>query len=494
MTDPVSVAVLMHCIGTPNHLRALTVNFPRATLYRRTNELIQQGLLIKEGERYLTTPAGEAAVNPSTGKEKTGFDLIFENLPHLAHLPTLIHKAAALLVLGAVTARRFLQMADSLASFAFLGPPLRWKSKLAEMLLAMVGAPAECLIYCPAEGGRSLFVRRNGQGDIQTTRRILEAPLVAFDEYGRATPGVQAVIGAYLHGQREIPFENVKLELKPTPIILSNPASRKGTILDRLGVDEAQMRRLIVLDFETTTIPEEIEDKGQERLKAVRDMKPLELKAPTGLSPESRERIKIAIKAIIPLKTNLRFVDYNLVTSCIEGLTGYMSEEDAVRAGLFAYGQSLATIGFAIPGWQMLLAPEPDGPAANTTGAPVAANSFDYEENLRALHETLRANRWTAKDLKPLLDNYSAFVLLLRELGIEPKVLFDSVKQCGTRPPCRDWMRRIVEHLNAGAILMITQDTEGEEVAWSVGDVTPKNDASRAWWPEMLTVRCPKKE
>jgi hypothetical protein len=178
--------------------------------------------------------------------------------------------------------------------------------------------------FSPAEGGRSLFVRKNARGQTQTIRRILQSSLAAFDEYHRAAPAVKTLIGAYLHGKREIPLENITLELRPTPVILLNPVKASGTILDRLGVDEAQFRRLVVFDFEGVVIPEAIEDKGTEHLKEIRRQSPIDLKAPTGLSAGSRDRIKAAIKAVVLRKEHLRYIDFSMIASIVEGLTGYL--------------------------------------------------------------------------------------------------------------------------------------------------------------------------
>lgn len=474
--------ILVHCSGGPAALKPLLATYPRATLYRRVQDLVEQKYLEKRDDRYLTTEAGVGLLkNPQVEVDTDRDERLIEVFPHFKYLPTQLHWAAGLLVIGAVTARKYLGMTDSLASFSFMGPPMRWKTKLAEMLLSMLGAPAENLIYSPSEGGRSLFVRKNARGAIDTIRKILAAALVGFDEWHKATPEVKAMIAAYLHGRRTLPFENDILELKPTPIILSNPVSETGHILERLDVDEAQFRRLVAFNFAQAVIPEEIEEKGTEFLQEVRKLGPIKLKAPTGLSAGSRDQLKGVIKEVVDDKTHLRFIDFTMVGSMVEGLTGYLGEEHAVRAGVTAYVRCLLSIGFAGPAWRSILARSFENPTPTPPSAPVAENSFDYRGNLQLLHESLRTLGRSNADLGKIVDEHAALVRLLDDLGIDPGGFFDMVGEMRGSADLQIWIRTNLVRLKKGlAVLLHKEIQDGESWIWT-GVVTKAKCDCRKW-------------
>lgn len=492
--DPITTAILMHCLGAPARLKNLQQTIPRSSLYRRTNELVREGLLEKRGDRYVATPAGERAVRapePDAPVDTNIENAVLEAFPMFRYLPTPLHWDATLLIIGAVTSRQHLNQDDSLPGFALVGPPMVWKTKTAEALLAMVGAPPENLVFSPAEGGRSLFVRKDARGRTQTIRQILQALLAVFDEYHRARREVKALIGAYLHGKREIPFENSTLELRPTPVILLNPVKPSGTILERLGVDEAQFRRLVVFDLQGVIIPEAIEDKGTEHLKEIRRQSPIELKAPAGLSAGSRDRIKAAIKAVVLRKEHLRFIDFSMIASIVEGLTGYLGEEMAVLAGTLAYARSLASIGFATPGWRTAVTQALGGPAVARTApaapprVPMTSNPLDYQANLSRLYSALLATGRTHQDLPKVLDDHSALVALLRALDVPPVKFFGLARELLGDGDGIEWLRaHIADFVKFGYFVLRGGMQDGQYCVSSalVKQAKPLQLKQDEWW------------
>ncbi len=474
--------ILVHCSGGPAALKPLLAIHSRATLYRRVQELVEQKYLEKRDDRYLTTPAGDGLLKaPQVEVDTDRDERLVEVFPHFPYLPTQLHWAAALLVIGAATARKFLGMSDSLASFALLGPPMKWKTKLAEALLSILGAPAENLVYSPSEGGRSLFVRKNSKGGMETIREVMDKDVVAFDEYHKASPEVKGMIGAYLHGRRELPFENETLELKPTPLILLNPVRETGHILERLNVDEAQFRRLVAVDFAQAAIPVEIEDKGTEFLQEIRKLGPITMKPPTGLSAASRERFKTAVKEAVEDKAHLRFIDFTMVGSIIEGLTGYLGEEHAVRAGVTAYIRCLWSIGFAGPGWRSVLARAFETPPPAAAPQPASQNSFDYRGNLQLLHESLRTLGRSNEDLGTVVEEHAVLVRLLRDLGVPPKLFFGMVRETIGDAEKLGWVREILERLKKGRIVLLKKELQDGDPYLGRGYVTKAPCECQRW-------------
>ena len=285
---------------------------------------------------------------------------------------------------------------------------------------------------------------------------------MVFDEYHKAPPEVKRIIAAYLFGKRTIPFENSVLDLKPTPLILLNPLKRGGSLLERLGIDEAQQRRLIVFLLDDCRIPEEIEDKGSERLQEAKRMGPVELKRPHGLSDNSRQRIKDAIKALVRSKECLRFLDFTMVLSTIEGLTGYLGETFAVRAGTVAYARSLFTCGFAKDDWREKVDGilRPKKAAVDAVAPRGQENSFDYTRNLRLLHEALRALGRGHGDLARVMDDYVAIVGVLRDIGLRPNQFFDFVRETRANTECPQWIGELLKALREGKTLQLSWTTD----------------------------------
>src|SRR5262249_2280120 len=166
-------AILTHCCEDFRPLSALRGSIPSGTLYRHAGKLVRLGWLRRAHGLYQTTDAGLRQLSEG-GTERWG--RLTDLYPPLAMVPTPVHRALVELTWAAVVARRHLSRSDRHPFFAAIGATLRWKTSLGRFLCSSLGLdPADHVVDCGTESGKSLGIRRNGTGTFISKRELLNA-------------------------------------------------------------------------------------------------------------------------------------------------------------------------------------------------------------------------------------------------------------------------------------------------------------------------------
>jgi hypothetical protein len=361
--DDVSAAILEHCLDG-NKLAKLCNRYPQSSLYRKVGKLVARGLIVKEGDLYRTTDEGRDAFRPAT--VDSGLDRLF---PPLASAPTAVHRAVLELILCAAVARSNGKHDDHHPAFVLLGPTLRWKTWTAKMICYMFGLdPVDHVLLAHAESGRSLLTRHGFAGTTVSKRGILSAPFVAIDEFHKADEATRRMARVYMQGTRIIAHENERLEIRPVPLFAMNPL-KGDTLQERTGLDDALLRRCIVVDLEGTAIPDDLRSMGENILAEAQKAKPLSL---LDRQPSDCAAVRPAITDTLRGELHpdaADHVDEELVLQLVEGMGAFMPVETAWAVVVRDLFTVWGTLGWVKPGWRLRLgrrttghvAPAPDG-------------------------------------------------------------------------------------------------------------------------------------
>jgi hypothetical protein len=247
-------AILEYCGDGFRPLSELRKEVAQGTFYRHVKLLCTLGFLEKQSSFYRTTEGGRRAlVTASTDRTFNGFADVYAPI---AEVPTPTHRAMCELIFAAAVARRHKIRADRHPYFAAAGQTLRWKSSTGQFCCYGLGLdPAQHLVECGSESGKSLVIRRDHSGAIIFKRELLDAPFVVLDEFLCAEPSVRPSLQLFLTGRLQVPFENTRLSVQPVPLLTLNIRDRP-TLEEQLGLSAPQIRRGLIANFDAVPMPD----------------------------------------------------------------------------------------------------------------------------------------------------------------------------------------------------------------------------------------------
>ena len=318
-------AILEYCYESFRPLSELRQQIPQGSLYRHVTLLCKLGFLEKQSSFYRTTEGGRRAlVTASTDRTFNGFADVYAPI---VEVPTRTHRAMAELIFAAAVARHHRIRADRHPFFGAVGQTFRWKSSLGQFCCYALGLdPAQHLVECASESGKSLSIRRDHGGAINFKRELLDAPFVVLDEYLCADPSVRPSLQLFLTGRLEVPFENARLTIKPVPLLTLNARDRP-TLEERLGLSAPQIRRGLIANFDAVSLPD-LAMEGDRAVLAAKQAPPLQLNPPTVDGAQHQRVIVQVLRQILTPAAQSR-VDVQVVITLCTGMTAFL--RDAVR-------------------------------------------------------------------------------------------------------------------------------------------------------------------
>lgn len=448
-------AILVHAELGPAALAPLVGPHPRSSVYRSAKALERRGLLARAGGGlWKTTPAGLTVLRGPAADAADAADARLRSplgptrnvppglpIPALDLMPTPVHRSVAELVVLAAGARR--RHPRHHLSVVMAGPPLRAKTWLMLALCRLLGAdPSTSIVHGAAQTAGGLGARRDSRGGIASVRDALSSPLLAIDEFQRASAPVRRATQALLHGERALALENdAQLEVEAVVILGLNPTTA-GTLEERLGLDPALIRRAIVADFAPVALPAGFDADGEERLDKIAALGRVTLPDPprsqAGEERALREALRAALAATLDTPDRLGQLDLHALGQLAVEASAWVAMPDAVRLVLQDVLTVWETLAWTREGWRghldvALAAPgsgralagalptegrgEPgrSSPAWLQAG-PAEASRFCWESRMQRIDAFLRARGLAEpEDLAPALDLAAA----LEEHGLE---------------------------------------------------------------------------
>jgi hypothetical protein len=367
MTD-LENTVLAHLAAGPTDMAALVATRPRGSVYRTLRRLVKRGLVVQAGpSAWALTPTGEEAMAkpealPGSGPPGSAPPSASAPpaprlpLPHLDLAPVPLYRAFLELLMLAVASRFYGLRPGHHPSFVVVGPRLRWKTWLARAACLMTGVDQQAgVIPLMNESGRSLTSRRNARGDRVTLRRALEQAVVGLDEWTRTTPEVRRLAQVYTHGLIDCPDEDQTLRVRSTPLVLTNPVEGTADLPARILMDDALIRRSVVMDAAGVTIPAEVLAEGEAILERMAVLGPVEIPPVPDPSWEPRALVHEAVLAAIDVPERLALIDVILVAQLVTSATRWLPQADARRLVLTNYFMVIETLGWVRSDWRLRL-------------------------------------------------------------------------------------------------------------------------------------------
>ncbi|MFC1706808.1 hypothetical protein ACFL59_08310 [Planctomycetota bacterium] len=400
--DAREIQILRHFEAGLERVKPLLRRYPRSSVYRLLGKLVDQGLLRREGRRYSLMPAGRDALDSlGTGNVQSGWTLTLEaQLPHLRHTPTPLHRAVLELVACAIVARRHRLRTSHHPAFLLFAPKLRWKTWLAKAGGHMAGGdPTYDVIYLGSESGRSMLSRKGARGQRVTVRSALGKSVVGLDEYLRAKPDVRRLVQVYLFGELSVPDENETLTIEAVPIVTLNPREDAADLDQRLGLDEAMLRRSVPVDLTAIDIPPALLTEGEILLERMKALGAADFPPPQHPDREPRAEVKKLLLATLDCPERLAGIDVTMLAMLATAATAWLEPEQALSLVVSNYLTIVRQLGWTKPGWKDTLASANAKPA--TVESPPAVpdvdpNPLDYDAKIHAL-----ADMCSRLDLSP---------------------------------------------------------------------------------------------
>jgi hypothetical protein len=365
---PLDFTILNFLSETPRPVRELVEAQSRGSVYRRLKRLQADGWVIKRRHGYALTAAGEQVkAERDEAACLGGLGIVYAPL---TLVPSPCHRALLELALAALVVRQLTPQEERHPSFLLLGPTMAWKTSAGRWLCLAAGVdPTTHIVDLASESGRSLWIRRGPDGEIASRRRLLEAPVVVFDELQLADPGVRRALAPFLSGRRRVPVENEVVRIAPVALLTMNPGAGK-TLTERTGLAAPQLRRMIVCDLGRVAMPD-LALVGGRALDAAAKAGPLPLRPPQ----DSAERFRPAVVGLLPQVLQaevLGLVDVDLLLGLATGMTAWLPAAIAVRQTLSDFLLIVDTLGWTQPGWTDALRAFPgDGRDRSRPALPV---------------------------------------------------------------------------------------------------------------------------
>jgi hypothetical protein len=345
---PVDRTILEHCYDSFRPLSELRQQVPQGSRYRHVNLLCKLGFLEKQSSFYRTTEGGRRALQTaSTDRTFDGFAAVYAPI---AEVPTPTHRVMAELIFAAAVARHHKIRSDRHPFFAAVGQTFRWKTSLGQFCCNALGLdPAQHIVECGSETGKSLAIRRDHSGAILFKREILDASFVVLDEYLCADPSVRPSLQLFLTGRLEVPFENTQLMIKPVPLLTLN-ARDQPTLEARIGLSAPQIRRGLIANFDNVVLPD-LAMVGDRAVLVAKQAPPLRLDAPT-VDCASHQRVIVQTLRQVLLPAAQSRVDVQVVTMLCSAMTSFIRDaETAIIQVLYGVGMLAETMEWTNPGW-----------------------------------------------------------------------------------------------------------------------------------------------
>jgi hypothetical protein len=341
-------AILEHCYESFRPLSELRKQVPHGSLYRHVNLLCKLGFLEKQSSFYRTTEGGRRAL--VTASTKRTFNGFVDMYAPLAEVPTPTHRAMCELIFAAAVARHHKIRPDRHPFFGAVGQTLRWKTSLGQFCCYALGLdPAQHLVECGSESGKSLSIRRDHGGTVIFKRELLDAPFVVLDEFLCAEPSVRPSLQLFLTGRLEVPFENARLTIQPVPLLTLNVRDRP-TLEERLGLSAPQIRRGLIANFDAVSMPD-LALIGDRAVLAAKQSSPLRLDPPTvDCAPHQRVIVQTLRQILAPAAESR--VDVQIVTTLCTGMSAFIRDaEAAIVQVLYDVGLMAESMEWTNPGW-----------------------------------------------------------------------------------------------------------------------------------------------
>jgi len=406
---PLDFTILNFLSETPRPVRELVEAQPRGSVYRRLKRLQADGWVIKRRHGYALTAAGQQV--QAEREEAACLGGLGTLYAPLTLVPSPYHRAVLELALAALVVRQLTAQEERHPSFLLLGPTMAWKTSAGRFLCRAAGVdPTTHIVDLASESGRSLWIRRGPDGEIATRRRLLEAPVVVFDELQLADRGVRRALAPFLSGRRRVPVENEVVSIAPVALITMNPGSGK-TLTERTGLAAPQLRRMIVCDLSRVEMPD-LALVGGRALEAAASAGPLRLRPPQ----DSAERFRPAVVGLLPQVLQaevLGLVDVDLLLGVATGMTAWLPAAIAVRQTLSDFLLIVDTIGWTRLGWTDALRAFPGNgreggvpalPAPREQGSAIAA-PFRSDPRIQLFPAAIETR--PAKERPPMSAGYS---------------------------------------------------------------------------------------
>jgi hypothetical protein len=346
--DRLDFAILSHCVNENAGLSQLLASFPRGTVYRHADKLLDSGLLAKQGPIYSTTEQGKCWL--ANLDRHVDWDVWDDIYPPIRYVPTRQHRAMFELTTAGVAARQARVRDDHHAGFLFMGPTLAWKTSAAIFQSRALGLdPSKTIVDLTTETVRSLFVRRDGGGHMSFKRDLLDGPLICFDDLLEVQLSLRPVIHHFLSGRIVLPVENAILHIAPVPVITLNPRD-KATLEQQTSFTTAQLRRFVVVDLSNTRL-RDLATIGHHALEAAEKHPPLELPLPKFDANAYRPHIVALVRDILIPRVWDR-VDTEMLTTLVSGMSGFILDPElAIQQTLYDYATTAETLGWTTAGW-----------------------------------------------------------------------------------------------------------------------------------------------
>ena len=201
---PTDRAIFEHCLNDFRPVAVLKGPIPSGSLYRHVGRLVKLAWLEKQGALYRVSEAGRRQLAGTTSGMR--WDTLAETYPPLALVPTPVHQALIELILAAVVARQHEIRPDRRPFFVAYGATLRFKTSAGRFVCHALGLdPGVQVVDCGSEAGRSLIVRRGGDGTLVSKRALLESEFLVLDELQTADRSVRSALGIFLSGRLVTP-------------------------------------------------------------------------------------------------------------------------------------------------------------------------------------------------------------------------------------------------------------------------------------------------
>lgn len=416
-------AVLDHLAGGPTDMAALVATRPRGSVYRTLRRLVKRGLVVQAGPSAwaLTQPGQEAMGTPVTPPPPGAPAFVGPPaprlpFPHLDLAPVPLYRQFLELVMLAVASRFYGLRPGHHPSFVVVGPRLKWKTWIARAACIMTDVDQQTgVIPLMNESGRSLTSRRNARGERVTLRRALDQAVVGLDEWTRTTPEVRRLAQVYTHGLIDCPDEDQTLRVRSTPLILTNPVEGAADLPARILMDDALIRRSVVMDVAGVTIPPEVLAEGEVLLERMAGLGPIEIPPVPDPSWEPRAEVHAAVLAAIDVPERLALIDVVLIAQLVTSATRWLARAEALRLVLLSYFAIVETLGWMRTDWRVRVEEILGGGEEPMAEAPVEEVvedveplDLDYEARLMSVDRALQDAGVELADLPALLADGAA--------------------------------------------------------------------------------------
>ncbi|HEY3325015.1 MAG TPA: helix-turn-helix domain-containing protein [Planctomycetota bacterium] len=357
-SDPTDMRVLQAATEASSlESLAATTGIPRSTVHRHLLSLVENGSMLKIGHAYRVSQAGQE-LGGRRRVSKLPPPHLDDQWPWLRLFPTPVHRAAAILVLVLMIARRDNLVEDMHVSLILCGPTQRLKSWLVKVCCWLIGVdPGNCEVSMMQTRGRGLLRRLDGRGETVYQCEALKQPILWCNELSRGDPQVKRDVMAIMHGRKQFKIENDQIVVEGVPLFEMNFLKKEGDLEQKLGFDAAMLRRAVTVDFTRVPVSTDVRAESKELAEKLKAVGPIKLpKAPqTPLSSECHRLIEQACEQCI-LAESRDFTDSGRIITAILGARALLSDRKATELVLYCWFLVFETTGFVNPEWRAQLA------------------------------------------------------------------------------------------------------------------------------------------